>query len=191
MENEIFFFHNISNWRPTIKIINIYKSPTDNKPMTHITKQVIQSHFDQQRRKRGDQKITKFWTCTIQRLVTTQVERKRRSACQTVLIWSIPFVFLCLSLSQKAQSPIHTHTHTKKRMLSNLIVNCAKMERLLGKLRIYSSWPTNNQKCLQCGVLWDLKLANCCKNNRIPQFVACHSLWNQNSPSTEGTVTLL
>ena len=124
-------------------------------------------------------KTSKFWTCTIQRIVTTQIVRKRRSACQTALIWCIPFLSLSLLLSHKKHNP-NTHTHTQKRMLSHLIVNCAKMERLLGQLRIYSSWPIrSHRKCPQCRVFWNLKLANCCNNNPIPQFVACQSLRNQ------------
>jgi hypothetical protein len=100
-----------------------------------------------------------------------------------VLIWSIPYLSLSLSLSfslSLTHTHTHTHTHTEKRMLSHLIVNSNKMERLLSKLWIYSSWPiSSHRKRLQYGVFWNLKFANCCNNNPIPQFVACQSLRNQ------------
>jgi hypothetical protein len=182
MDNEILFFHNISNWRSMIKMINLYKLPNDNKPMTHITTRSYNHISITNGENVATKKITKFWTCTIQRLVNMQVARKRRSACQTLLIWSFPFLSLSLSLTQ-----------TQKRMLSHLMVNCAKMERLLGKLWIHSSWPiTSHRKCPQCGVFWNLKLAKCCNNNPIPQFIACQTLRNQTRHQwTDGTMKLL
>jgi len=111
-------------------------------------------------------------------------QKKAVSLPDTIdLIHPLPFSLsfsLTKSTIPNTHTHTHTHTHTQKRMLSHLIVNCAKMERLLGKLWIYSSWPiTSHRTCLQCRVFWNLKLANCCNNNPIPQFVACQSLRNR------------
>lgn len=159
MDTKIFFFHSISNWRSTIKIINLYMSPpiinlwrtspyksynkistiNSEKVATKKNYQILDLHYS----------TTRYYASCTKKVVSLPD--------RVDMVHPLPF---SLPLSQKAQSP--PPTHTQKRMLSHLIVNSAKMERLLGKLWTYSSWPiTSHRKCLQCGVFWNLKLANC------------------------------